>query len=464
MAKRLLVFLALLMFGFMIAGCSEGDDSNTVVNPNPDPLTPVGSISGVVWDWCDNVGVEGAIVSVAYAGGVRKVTTDASGTFSFNDVPANLVYEGMYPFDDGYYFPGYLVVCELPAAYGYDLVEEVWIAYSELYDGTNVYVYEEGFEESGSGASTPVHKLASSLYFDVGAANASISGVVLDATTVATTPLAQAAVNLYICGDFFATTTTDATGAFSFTGLYPFADYELQVVQPGYRYTTSIGTDSPDDCGLLDVDCVPGCNQDVGGIVLWFWADPLADVTAPYIVQIDADAETDLIDDDEIDFQVEEFVVTFSEAMATNRTTKNAVDLEAYFYVLVTSSGCSTEQGGINVLDDYTVTWDTTGTEMTVTPIYKSEDDILAALGASDWVDSDDLTFEIYAIGSYYTLSFDEGNYHLTDANYVPWYIDEDEANDDGFLYAPGAWYQEIILEGWDDIDLSVAVDTELAF
>ena len=74
MAKRLLVLFALLTFGLMIAGCSEGDKSNTVVNPNPDVFAHTGSISGVVMDDCANTPVQGAVVAVAYSGSVKKVT------------------------------------------------------------------------------------------------------------------------------------------------------------------------------------------------------------------------------------------------------------------------------------------------------------------------------------------------------------------------------------------------------
>jgi uncharacterized lipoprotein YajG len=65
MAKRFLVLIALLMLGFYVAGCAEGDESASVVNPNPSALTDQkGSISGVVIDSCTNAPIQGAIVSV----------------------------------------------------------------------------------------------------------------------------------------------------------------------------------------------------------------------------------------------------------------------------------------------------------------------------------------------------------------------------------------------------------------
>ena len=88
MSKRFLVLIALLMLGFFVAGCADGDKSSSVVNPNPDVFSPVGSISGVVYDYCTNVPVKGAVVSVAYAGRVHQVTTSTNGAYSFNNVPA----------------------------------------------------------------------------------------------------------------------------------------------------------------------------------------------------------------------------------------------------------------------------------------------------------------------------------------------------------------------------------------
>ena len=459
MSKRLLVLFALLTFGLMIAGCSEGDKSNTVVNPNPDIFAPTGSISGIVMDDCASTPVQGAVVAVAYSGSVKKVTTDASGMFSFNNVPAS--------------YDSYYVVATLPAAYGgFSLIETAWVGYEDLYDGYNYNYYSGDFTESGSGASTPVDKLASSVYFQAGPAASSISGAVLDASTVATTPLADATVKLFIGGDFFASATTGATGAFSFTQLPPYQSYYLQVTKANYTYVTSVVAGSPSSCGDMSVGCQIGCYEDLAGIIVWLEYDPFRDIVAPYITQIDADADLDIIYDDVLSGQVSEFVVTFSEAMATDRrSTKWAVDVWAGFYVVATSSGNAavTDAGYVYPIEDWTVAWDTTGTQLTITPIYYSAADIIAQLGApaTTWDPATVVTFAISDNnwGEYY-LDFYQGQgyYQLTDANLVPWYYNEWDANSDGYLYAAGAWYQEIILDGSSYLYLYLEPGTALSF
>ena len=118
MSKRFLVLIALLMLGFFVAGCADGDKSSSVVNPNPDQFSPVGSISGVVYDYCTNVPVKGAVVSVAYAGRVHTVTTSTNGAYSFDNVPANgsMISGG---------WDRYTVSCDLTkvTGYGYAMVD-----------------------------------------------------------------------------------------------------------------------------------------------------------------------------------------------------------------------------------------------------------------------------------------------------------------------------------------------------
>ena len=278
MAKRFLVLIALLMLGFFIAGCAEGDKSSSVTNPNPDVFTPTGSISGTVFDGCSLAPVPGATVSVAYNGSVHSVKTGATGAFSFSGVPAN----GSACSDSD----EYIVTCDLTTVtgnpYDYATVMPAWVIYSDLKDGTNKD--ESGtsggtFKESGSGASTPVNGLAATVPFIVGKANASITGVISSSTPDLATgaiiaPLGGATVNLYRrisaydvdVDTFLMTTTSDATtGAYSFTGLIPAFDpsnddssmidsydynisYYVQVMKTGYDPSvnvTSIGTVLP---------------------------------------------------------------------------------------------------------------------------------------------------------------------------------------------------------------------------
>jgi hypothetical protein len=221
MAKRFVVLTALLMLGFFIAGCAEGDKSGTVTNPNPNVFAPMGSISGVVMNFCNPPQpVKGAIVSVAYNGAVHKVTTGQDGGFSFKDVPAIVYVPGNTDvlglvngttsdvssdsiISDLSINPLYEVVCDLSnikdstgafvygyknsagtQVNGYTTIQPAVVYATDLGDGTNVNQTSAGtFSESGSGSSTPVTGLATNVFFAVGKPNASISGYVFDTTS-----------------------------------------------------------------------------------------------------------------------------------------------------------------------------------------------------------------------------------------------------------------------------------------
>ncbi|HQM72940.1 MAG TPA: carboxypeptidase-like regulatory domain-containing protein, partial [Deltaproteobacteria bacterium] len=425
MAKRFLVLIALLTLGFFVAGCSEGDESASVVNPNPDVFAPTGSISGVVVDMCNSSNpVEGAVVSVAYAGKVRQVTTKANGQFAFDNVPVNWVGE-LIEADQGYY-----VVCDLSdkTGFGYSIVEEVWVAAGYLLDGTNM-AYADEFTESGSGAATPVNKLGNGVIFEVGPLNSSISGNVYDLSMAPTAPNAPGAgtaatVSLYYGSVLAAAPQTTTTGAFSFTGIPPAYDgYYLVVDKPGYKYADGEKVSCGGSCGWLAIECAVPCNSGLSGVVVGLTPDPLRDMTVPYIVQADAGAETDVISDDHFadltPADIDEIVFTFSEAMKVSRSLKyNAVNVYADITVLVTSNGASTTADTAEAtvsLKDFSVSMTSAGV-MTITPDYYSDEEIL------DIDNPFGGTAEVVEfVRARYHVDIN-ASAHLTDANLVPWY------------------------------------------
>ncbi|HPA76306.1 MAG TPA: carboxypeptidase-like regulatory domain-containing protein, partial [Deltaproteobacteria bacterium] len=425
MAKRFLVLIALLTLGFFVAGCSEGDESASVVNPNPDVFAPTGSISGVVVDMCNRSNpVKGAVVSVAYAGKVRQVTTKANGQFAFDNVPVNWVGE-LIEADQGYY-----VVCDLSdkTGFGYSIVEEVWVAAGYLLDGTNM-AYADEFTESGSGAATPVNKLGNGVIFEVGPLNSSISGNVYDLSMAPTAPNAPGAgtaatVSLYYGSVLAAAPQTTTTGAFSFTGIPPAYDgYYLVVDKPGYKYADGEKVSCGGSCGWLAIECAVPCNSGLSGVVVGLTPDPLRDMTVPYIVQADAGAETDVISDDHFadltPADIDEIVFTFSEAMKVSRSLKyNAVNVYADITVLVTSNGASTTAATAEAtvsLKDFSVSMTSAGV-MTITPDYYSDEEIL------DIANPFGGTAEVVEfVRARYHVDIN-ASAHLTDANLVPWY------------------------------------------
>jgi len=452
MAKRFLVLIALLTLGFFVAGCSEGDESASVVNPNPDVFAPTGSISGVVVDMCNSSNpVEGAVVSVAYAGKVRQVTTKANGQFAFDNVPVNWVGE-LIEADQGYY-----VVCDLSdkTGFGYSIVEEVWVAAGYLLDGTNM-AYADEFTESGSGAATPVNKLGNGVIFEVGPLNSSISGNVYDLSMAPTAPNAPGAgtaatVSLYYGSVLAAAPQTTTTGAFSFTGIPPAYDgYYLVVDKPGYKYADGEKVSCGGSCGWLAIECAVPCNSGLSGVVVGLTPDPLRDMTVPYIVQADAGAETDVISDDHFadltPADIDEIVFTFSEAMKVSRSLKyNAVNVYADITVLVTSNGASTTAATKEAtvsLKDFSVSMTSAGV-MTITPDYYSDEEIL------DIANPFGGTAEVVEfVRARYHVDIN-ASAHLTDANLVPWYpyLEDLPATDgQGYFHALNEMYQNYFI------------------
>ena len=296
MSKRFLVLIALLLLGFFIAGCSEGDNSNSVQNPNPNTFSPTGSISGVVFDECLEAPVAGAVVSVAYAGRVHQVTTTSNGAFSFAGVPAtelagdDLSWEG----------DGYEVTCDLTKVTGYGIAfqRSVGVYFSTLEDGTNDELYS-GVQEGGNGQNTPVNNLAATVEFEVSTLNASISGTLYDVSTGRA--LTGATVALYLGGNFMATTSVSATGTYTFDNVPAISGYSLLVTKAGYEYAAlqAANTVSGVSCGRISLSCSPGCNQDLAGVDVNLIANPAKDKTVPYVVSVATGGEEDVINGDD---------------------------------------------------------------------------------------------------------------------------------------------------------------------
>lgn len=472
MAKRFLVLIALLMLGFYVAGCAEGDESASVVNPNPSAFdNPKGSISGVVMDSCTNAPIQGAIVSVAYSGRVHSVTTGTTGTFSFTNVPANYVYSTAFTgIGDG---DGYQVVCDLRSntSYGYAWVSDVWVSAGDLADGSNMGIQEAGITEGGSGADTPVSGIDAAVQFSLAPLNASISGTIYDVTSGRSTAVGTGVtVDLFYGSKYVQTAQVNATtGAYSFDNVMPNLSYTLMVNKAGYTYaefqSTKVGEPNY-SCGTIPVSCSVGCRQDIAGVDINLMVSPTGDRTIPYIVAINAigasDTAAGLIDDDEIDFQVTSFRTQFNEAMkrVSSLSMKNdeAVWLDSSFTVTFDATTQGENQSvSMDIVDDFTLAWSTDGLYLTITPIYVTEADIVDAAGLDD-----DDTFSNFSFDGVYYLNFDSENTHLMDANGVMWSTEEYSIGPiDFYLNWAGAYYQNafIFWNGNGELDLVSSFD-----
>ncbi len=451
MSKRFSVLIALLMLGFFVAGCADGDKSATVVNPNPDVFSPVGSISGTVYDACTEVPIKGAVVAVAYNGRVHTVTTASNGAYSFSNVPAN-----------GY--GGYSVSCDLTkvTAYGYAIVKNVYVGYSDLDDGNNSDLSDaDGTTESGSGANTPVTNLASIQDFTPGPLTSGISGKIFDVTTglplTAGTGTA-ATVALYDDGNFVKSVpSTD--GTYSFTGLWPSDTYQLLVTKADYVYaalqaSNTIG--SPNSCNLVDVTCDIGCGQLKESVNVYMIKNAAKDKTVPYIARVDimkgaVVSEQDIIDGDVFPTMapadITSLVATFSEGMQASRSLKgNAVNLTSEFnlIVTVTTGGAEIPLADQNIIKSYTVTMTSAGV-MTITPTLKATADWVAAAGLAEGTL---ITFAYDGPGTF-TATLTPNNAHLTDLSFNSWSIGNPGALDAyGFLHSFGEAYQDYFILG----------------
>ena len=489
MAKRFLVLIALLMLGFFIAGCAEGDKSGTVTNPNPDVFAPTGSISGVVFDFCLKAPVTGATVSVAYSGGVHKVVTDATGAFSFTGIPAIGKSAAL-----GDATP-YYVTCDLTTVtavtYGYATVMPAYVVYNDLGDGTNAISSEAldatAFVESGSGASTPVNGLAATVNFQIAQPTATITGNVYDVTTGLAAAPTGTSVYLYDgYGSLVAPKATpDSNGVFTFSNVPPLdpsdsnSTYSIQVVKSGYDYVWDDLGDvvsarcADKKCGLLELTCPVGCNTYVSGIVVNIWSNPVQDITVPYITNVNMGSQTNVFCKDFFPTlapaDVTNFVITFSEPMAAyHRSTSNndPVDLASCFTVVVTSAGSTNGKASIRILKDFdiiksfAVSMAVNATTMSVTPtLYTNAE--LAAIPLTS-VDSTNFnygqadpkaawpgaTVQILAGGTF-TLAFEEDSPRLTDANLVPWIIGTPGEKEHGYLHALGEKIQDSSILGY---------------
>ncbi|MFA6456804.1 MAG: carboxypeptidase regulatory-like domain-containing protein [Bacteroidota bacterium] len=202
------LFIAILFS----AGCDElKKDENNPVTPgtttvvNYNTLKPVGTISGKIIDRHTEKPVNGAVVSVGFNGGVTTTSTDASGSFSFANVPCNK--DATTGITTGTY---HLTVSLVEVNKS---IPENEPKYREFYINTilNVTFIDLNNEDS---AKVPVEGLAANIRFDVGKMNATINGSVVDERYVAVN-----GATVYLKepnGDVLQTTQTDGNGKYTF--------------------------------------------------------------------------------------------------------------------------------------------------------------------------------------------------------------------------------------------------------
>lgn len=204
-------FIIAIMVGLVLIGCEEDkDENNTIVNPtSQNTLKPVGTISGKVIDRHTDNPVEGALISIAYNGSVFKTTTDESGSFSFNNVACNRdattgTVTGTYQLTVSLVNVNKTIPDSLPK-------------YREFYINNTLSVtFIDLAQNDTSKNKIPVEGLEANIRFDIGKMNTTIAGQVVDEDYA---PVENAIVYLEeaLTGDVLQTTTTNASGHYTFT-------------------------------------------------------------------------------------------------------------------------------------------------------------------------------------------------------------------------------------------------------
>ena len=83
---KAIAFVVFVLSG--LVGCGDDTTNNSttdIANPNPNTLTPTGTLQGQVTDAVTGAAIIGAVVNI----GIQSATTDASGHYVLYGIPAN---------------------------------------------------------------------------------------------------------------------------------------------------------------------------------------------------------------------------------------------------------------------------------------------------------------------------------------------------------------------------------------
>ncbi len=167
------------------------------------------TITGKIIDFCTNRAVEGAVISVGYDGGVARVVSDSSGSFSFGDVPVSRyeVLNGQLVANDIYVVTASLV--------NYNQKQtSAATRYRDYYYATSRVTYTSASDSSG------VMGLIGSVNFAISELNSQITGTVVDKDMQ---PVSGAIVTLFdntiVPGAVLQQAITSASGGFVFNNV-----------------------------------------------------------------------------------------------------------------------------------------------------------------------------------------------------------------------------------------------------
>jgi len=226
-----------------LAGCGDDTTNNSktdIANPNPVALSPTGTLQGQITDAVTGEVIVGAVVSI----GTQSATTDATGHYVINNVPANNEENGTAGLTGKYQATLDLSSATSPVNMTSSATTP---RYPARKPSMPVNVTFSSFNESvanggtASNHDTPIVNLVANYDFKVGKLTATLSGVVTD--NITGQPKGGATVELRDVNNNYetATLTDNALGTYSFAKIEAGVKHYLQ----GRDSTTSVTGTSP---------------------------------------------------------------------------------------------------------------------------------------------------------------------------------------------------------------------------
>lgn len=356
---------ALLLSAILAAqlmGC-DGDQS-TVLNPNPAELQPKGTIQGILRDTVTQEPIVGATVDI----GVGSALTSPTGQFVISNVPATTdslngsvtgVYQATIDMRSVTRPAG-------AAKYPDFAFAAMTVNYTSLNDAGQAATGTDSVSLSASNHDTPVTGLVASAVLTIGKLSATVQGVAYDATT--RQPVgAGYDVKLVSLGsnqggssgateNIVATTVTNGSGAFSFANIEALRQFRLDVFHPSRGELGSENVRAPADGEvkqlLIQNDDADTLNDDLQGVAV-----RSTDDVAPFITEITPENNTDLA------AGTVNAVFRFSEPINQNPGTDTNPSNPNGIHYLVDVNFTGMKASNI----PYSLAWNGTGTQLTVT-------------------------------------------------------------------------------------------------
>ncbi len=303
------------------------------------------TVTGKIIDICTNKAINGAVISVGYDGGVSVTTSDASGSFSFGNVPVSQyqIIDGSIVANDFYTVTASMVSYNQGQANPANRYRDYYYAQAQL-----TYTSEVD-------SSDQVIGLIGSVNFMISQLNSSIRGTIVDKDMQ---PEPNAVVTLFdntvINGAVIAQTSTNSSGAYAFNNV----DNGITVM-----IRAMSGNGSSD--GSLAAPLALNCNQPSDSLRAQVTAERImltaADDVAPYVIA------TSPVDNADVAFSGFQAVFTFSEPIKQEPYTRTDLGIghgTIMDDITVTFNGL--KKGALEL--PFTAQWNATFTQLTLSP------------------------------------------------------------------------------------------------